>query len=106
MTTSNTDPNYVNNLNTNQLSDYTFYKSTYYCLYQHEGLLVWVGLVVDIKTDIILDCKWHSTNDLDFKDELIGLSNTVVGKTYDSIKSISISSDVLESIFGSFILNS
>ena len=43
--TNLTENNYINDLNTNQLSDYTFYKSTHHTLFRDNNLLVWIGIM-------------------------------------------------------------
>ena len=99
MNQSSSASQYVNDLENNQLSDYSFYKSTYHSLLRDANLLLWVGIIVDPKTDIIIDCKWHSTNHLEFKDELINLSNHIVGLTFESLQSIKFKSTQLKQLF-------
>ena len=99
MNNPDTNP-YINNLELNQLSDYSFYKSTHDYLFRDSGLLIWVGIRVDPKTLIILDCKWHSTSKIDFKDELTEISNQIIGINYENLfKKINFKSETLKKIF-------
>ena len=67
---------------THKLDEHHFYKCSYRYFNKEFGL--WIGFVVDPKSDIILDCKWHSDQNLPFNSELIHFVSYVIGLTYSN----------------------